>query len=301
MSAVVRTLADEDAEWLRRQRARAQWLSRRRCRSPEEVVRHLLAVQSQDLRSARLALRARGSGFSAADVDRALGDGLLVIGWLLRGTLHLVHRDDYPWLLALTAPVAAAANRRRLAQEGVAEGDLDRAVRVIDRALSASGPLSRAELGERLAAHGIPTTGQALPHLLMLAALRGVPLFRGLGRTTLLELNQRARAANYEAGATLITEGEPGETLFVLVRGGVAVYRAGELVGELGSSDYFGEMSLIDGAPRSATIVATEDTDVLRIGAEDFSALMRLPEVAREVLRGLIMLIRDPQAKLHND
>lgn len=174
MSVVVRALADGDAEWLRRQRARAQWLSRRHCRSPEEVVRHLLAVQSQDLRSARLALRARGSGFSAADVNRALGDGLLVIGWLLRGTLHLVHRDDYPWLLALTAPVAAAANRRRLAQEGVAEGDLDRAVRVIDRALSKSGPLSRAELGERLAAHGIPTTGQALPHLLMLAALRGV-------------------------------------------------------------------------------------------------------------------------------
>ena len=115
-----------------------------------------------------------------------------------------------------------------------------------------------------------------------LAALRDVPLFRGLGRKTLLELNRRARETHYRTGETLITEGEPGETLFVIVRGRVTVHREGELVGELGASDYFGEMSLIDGAPRAATIIARDETVVLQIRADDFNALMRLPEVARD-------------------
>ena len=58
----------------------------------------MLAVQAQDFRAARLALRARGRGFGASDVDAALDDGTLVIAWLLRGTLHLVAREDHGWL-----------------------------------------------------------------------------------------------------------------------------------------------------------------------------------------------------------
>jgi hypothetical protein len=137
-------------------------------------VGHLLAVQAQDLRSARLALRARSRGLVAADVDRALEAGTLVVSWLMRGTLHLVRREDYPWLLALTAPTRLAANRRRLEQEGVSATEAERAVAIVEQALSDEGPLTRQELAERIAAHGIRTEGQAMPHLLMLAALRGV-------------------------------------------------------------------------------------------------------------------------------
>lgn len=159
---------------LRRRRAAAQLLAGRGGSSPEAIVGHLLAVQAQDLRSARLALRARGEGFTAADVDRALEEGSLVVGWLLRGTLHLVRREDYPWLLALTAPTRVAANRRRLAQEGVTAPQAERAVAVVERALAEEGPLSRHELAERIAAAGVRTEGQATPHLLTLAVLRGV-------------------------------------------------------------------------------------------------------------------------------
>lgn len=135
----------------------------------------LLAVQAQDLRAARLALRARGHGLIAADVDRALSaERSLVVAWLTRGTLHLVRRDDYHWLLALTAPTRAAASRRRLAQEGIPDSDAERAVAVVERSLTGEGPLARAELAERLASNGIRTEGQATPHLLMLAALRGI-------------------------------------------------------------------------------------------------------------------------------
>jgi Winged helix DNA-binding domain len=145
--------------------------------APEDIVRQLLAVQAQDPRAVRLALRARGAGFGAADVDRALGDSL-AITWLMRGTLHLVARADLPWLLALTARTRFATSRRRLAQEGVPPADAERAVEIVERAL-ADGPATRAALADRLAAAGIRTAGQATPHLLMLAALRGVAVLVG--------------------------------------------------------------------------------------------------------------------------
>ena len=138
------------------------------------MVERLLAVQAQELRSARLAIRARTRGVTEADVDAELESGALVVGWLLRGTLHLVRSEDYPWLLALTAPGRLAGNRRRLGQEGVTPDAADRAVGVVESALAEEGPLTRPELGERLAAAGIRTEGQALPHLLALAAFRGV-------------------------------------------------------------------------------------------------------------------------------
>ena len=160
---------------LRRARAAAQLLHRPRAAGVADVVGHLLAVQAQDLRAARLALRARTTGLAARDVDAALTDERsVVVAWLMRGTLHLVGRDDHPWLLALTAPTRLAANRRRLGQEGVSPDDAERAVQIIERALADDGPLTRAELAERIAADGIRTEGQAIVHLLMLAALRGI-------------------------------------------------------------------------------------------------------------------------------
>jgi Winged helix DNA-binding domain len=139
------------------------------------VVQRLLTVQGQDPRGARLAIRARSSGLTAADVDRALTDDRsLLITWLNRGTLHLVGREDYPWLHALTAPRLLTGNARRLAQEGVTPSKAERGVGVIARSLAEEGPLTRAQLRERIAAAGVRTEGQALLHLLMLACLRGL-------------------------------------------------------------------------------------------------------------------------------
>ena len=139
------------------------------------VVQRLLAVQGQDPRGARLAIRARTAGLSATDVDRALtNDRTLVITWLNRGTLHLVRREDYPWLHALTTPPLLTGNARRLAQEGVTQSLAERGVSVIERSLAEEGPLTRAQLRERIAAAGLPTEGQALVHLLALASLRGL-------------------------------------------------------------------------------------------------------------------------------
>jgi Winged helix DNA-binding domain len=158
---------------LRRLRAAAQLLSGSSARV-DGVVGTLLAIQAQDLGSARLALRTRCSGLTAADVDTALDGRRLAVGWLLRGTLHLVRADDFHWLLDLTAPTSSPTNRRRLRQLGVSDRQSDRALTVVETALADSFPLTRAEIADRLAAEGIPTEGQATPHLLMLAVLQGV-------------------------------------------------------------------------------------------------------------------------------
>jgi hypothetical protein len=166
------------------QRLAAQLLSGPPARAPAEVAARLLAIQAQDQRGARLAVRARSTGLSAADVDGALSrDRSVVVTWLNRGTLHLVRAEDYWWLHPLTTPPLLRGNARRLAQEGVPPADAERGTAVIERSLAADGPLTRAQLAERIAAAGVRTQGQAIVHLLALASLRGLSV-RGpmLGR-----------------------------------------------------------------------------------------------------------------------
>src|SRR5580698_9091166 len=125
----------------------AQLLTGRPAGSAAEVAERLLAIQGQNARAARLTVRSRSAGLTAADVDRALtADRSLLITWLNRGTLHLVRRADYWWLHQLTTPPLLTGNARRLGQEGVSPDAADRGVRAIERALEQEGPLTRAQL-----------------------------------------------------------------------------------------------------------------------------------------------------------
>ena len=120
-------------------------------------------------------MRARTTGLSAADVDRALTeDRSLLITWLNRGTLHLVRSEDYAWLHALTTPPLLTSSSRRLRDEGVSAPAAERGMKTIERALVEDGPLTRPQLRERLDSARVPTDGQALVHLLFLATLRGI-------------------------------------------------------------------------------------------------------------------------------
>ncbi len=139
-----------------------------------QVVDRLLAVQAQDMRAARLAVRARTAGLTAADVDCELEKGTLVVTWLNRGTLHLVRSQDYWWLQRLTTAQLSIGNARRLAQEGVSPVQADRGVAAIEAAIANDGPRTRAQLREIVAAAGVPVAGQALVHILFLSALRGL-------------------------------------------------------------------------------------------------------------------------------
>jgi len=157
------------------QRCAAQLLCGDPAPSAEEVAGRLLAIQAQDPRGARLAIRVRSAGLSASDVDAALTQRRsLIVTWLNRGTLHLVRAEDYWWLHPLTAPQLRTGNTRRLAQEGVPPPDAERAVATVQAALATDGPLTRSQLRERVAAAGVRTEGQAMVHILALASIRGL-------------------------------------------------------------------------------------------------------------------------------
>lgn len=154
----------------------AQLLAGKPASTPERVAARLLAIQGQDGRGARLAIRARTSGLTAADVDRALtADRTLVLTWLNRGTLHLVRTEDYWWLHQLTMrPSQQVAVRRMLAQNGVDDAGAEKGVSVVEAALLAQGPLTGPQLRAIVAAAGLPAQGNVPLHIVALASMRGV-------------------------------------------------------------------------------------------------------------------------------
>ena len=157
------------------ERLSSQMLAGERAADALGVATRILALQAQNQRGVRMAVRARSTLAGAAEVDDALTrERSLLITWLNRGTLHLVRSEDYPWLHSLTAPGLLTANARRIAQEGVSPAQAERAVNTIVGSLGSDGPLTREQLGERISSVRVRTDGQALIHLLMLASLRGL-------------------------------------------------------------------------------------------------------------------------------
>jgi winged helix DNA-binding protein len=169
---LARVLTEDD---VRRLRTGGQRLHRPRRRSVEDLVGHLTGVQAQVLSAAGMALRARTSGLTAAKVEGVrLHDRSIVLTWAMRGTLHLIAADDHGWLVPLVTDPSVANAHRRLKQEGVPADQPARAIRLIQRMLEREGPLTRAEIAERLRRHRIRTEGQAIAHLVWLAASKGV-------------------------------------------------------------------------------------------------------------------------------
>jgi hypothetical protein len=166
---------DVDAAGLRRARARAQCLRRSHRGGAGEVVRSVVGVQAQDRSAAGLALRARSSAERVGDVAAAWGPaGPLVLTWSLRGTRHLHHQDDVRWLLSIFGPMYAAGAPARNRRLGIAGPAGDRAVRAVRDALRRRGPLTRPQVKEVLARHGVDVSGQAPIHVLRRAALESV-------------------------------------------------------------------------------------------------------------------------------
>jgi len=153
-------------------RLTAQLLAGDPARDPVGVAERLLAIQGQDPRGFRLAVRARTQGLSALDVDRALTEERsLVVTWLNRGTLHLVRSEDLPMIHAVTTPPLRTSSTRRLAEVGVPPDHAERGLAAIQRALAEEGPLSVDALRERVEAAGVCSKGQAMYHLLYRASL----------------------------------------------------------------------------------------------------------------------------------
>jgi winged helix DNA-binding protein len=138
-----------------------------------EVVGRVMGIQAQDAGAAALSIRPRGSSLVAGDVDRALAERSIVLTWTLRGTRHYHRAADVRWLVGLFGPVFGRPGRRAR-QLGI-DGEVgERAVRALHRALSDSGPLTRAQVRDLLVPEGVDPSGQAPVHVLFRAACEGV-------------------------------------------------------------------------------------------------------------------------------
>ncbi len=125
-------------------------------------------------------------------------------------------------------------------------------------------------------------------------ALKKIPLFRHLTYKEQTAVLAVSSTRTFPAAREIVTEGQPGEELYVVVRGRVVIEKGGVEIAELRSGGHFGEMGLIDNAPRSATVRATEPTRVMVIGRAELMNLMRRePVLAVKLLWSFVQVLSD--------
>ena len=151
---------------------------------------------------------------------------------------------------------------------------------------------------QRILARPEPSPPEEVRLMEGLLALRRVPLFSHLTLDQLETISGLMRPVEYLAGEVMMTQGDPGEELYVLLEGEARAYRNYDTDSQLYLStmkpvSYIGEIAMLDQAPRSATVVVTEDARLLTLGAEPFRELiLQTPEISFEVFRVLTERIR---------
>ncbi|MBI3183007.1 MAG: Stp1/IreP family PP2C-type Ser/Thr phosphatase [Myxococcales bacterium] len=125
-------------------------------------------------------------------------------------------------------------------------------------------------------------------------ALRKIPLFRHLTYKEQTAVLSIATTRTFPGGREIVTEGQPGEELYVVIRGRVAIEKNGVEIAELRAGGHFGEMGLIDNAPRSATVRAAEPTRVMVVARNDLMNLMKRESIlAVKLLWSFVQVLSD--------
>jgi serine/threonine protein phosphatase PrpC len=125
-------------------------------------------------------------------------------------------------------------------------------------------------------------------------ALRKIPLFRHLTYKEQTAVLSIATTRTYPAGRDIVVENQPGEELFVVIRGRVVIEKNGVEIAELGAGGHFGEMGLIDNAPRSATVRSMDPTRVMVISRADLMGLMKRESIlAVKMLWSFVQVLGD--------
>ena len=128
--------------------------------------------------------------------------------------------------------------------------------------------------------------------------LRKVPIFSDLSDSDLKKISEKMISRFYEKGKMILLEQSQGETFFIIISGVVKVTRLSDdgrevILAILGESDFFGEMSLLDGEGRSANIVANEESEVVTLSRSDFlDCLQKYPKIAIALLEELAVRLR---------
>jgi CRP/FNR family transcriptional regulator, cyclic AMP receptor protein len=128
--------------------------------------------------------------------------------------------------------------------------------------------------------------------------LRTVPLFRGFSDEELGHVAQMTKRVEFPEGKTVANQGETGVGFHLIIEGSADVIQDGTTIGRLKPGDYFGEISLIDGGTRSATVTTTAPTTTLSIAAWDFSRLIdHSNAMMKKLLIGLCQMLRTTRAR----
>lgn len=118
--------------------------------------------------------------------------------------------------------------------------------------------------------------------------LKKVPLFAKLDKSGLQQVAHIADELDLPAGKEMATEGDRGREFFVLLKGNADVTKDGKSINTMKEGDFFGEIALVTKMPRTATVTATTDVDVLVITERDFDALLKqAPEIGRRIAEAL--------------
>jgi CRP/FNR family transcriptional regulator, cyclic AMP receptor protein len=128
--------------------------------------------------------------------------------------------------------------------------------------------------------------------------LRGVGLLRNCTHTQLEEVARLAERVQVGEGEVLAREGRIGREFFLILSGTVAVTQMGRRVNTLSSGDFFGELSAMDPGPRTATVTALTDLDVLIIGPRELSAMSDIPGFRGALFRNMASRLRMLEARL---
>lgn len=132
--------------------------------------------------------------------------------------------------------------------------------------------------------------------------LSQVQLFSACTNRELSHIAQACDEVTVKAGTVLVEEGTVGHEFYLIIDGQAAVERGGQQVATLGPGQYFGELALLDGAPRNATVRAASDMTLILLGQREFAALLdSWPTVAHKLLTQMAKRLRqaDAQALSH--
>ena len=131
-----------------------------------------------------------------------------------------------------------------------------------------------------------------------LAALERTPLFAGLDREHLEDVLSVGQRVSYQPGQSIVERGDPGDAMYVVVSGAAEVDVGGRYH-RLERGDFFGEMAVLAGKPREATVKAVEPVEALGIPADEFQAfLLENPQIALGMLQSLVERLREVQDRL---
>jgi len=126
-----------------------------------------------------------------------------------------------------------------------------------------------------------------------IAFLQNVPLFAGMTSQELLRVAEIVKEVTFPADTTIIREDDIGDYMFILIDGEVLIHRRNADIGKLRSNDFFGELSILDRGPRSASVTTISDCQLLRIDQRDFWQILVVNNtLAVSLVRALAQRLR---------